>query len=235
MEWSKFWAENKKVIDDGAPRYMCCSSDGAKKLCVVNAPAPEDNAFLTIDCHPKFPELGKRLIKTSSELLVEHSDVQGVEVGEMIGLMRWGVCKVTEVTADTIVTEFLPDGDVKDCKRKLTWLSSSAQNHTVKLFEFDNLINKKSLDEEENFKDFINENNLAYMTVHGDAGMKALAVDDVVQIERRGLYRVDKAYGDKGKKGRDGLGGGEEELVLFMIPDGKKKAMSTLSTKLEHR
>jgi len=235
MEWSKFWAENKKVIDDGAPRYMCCSTEGAKKLRITNAPAPDDNVFLTIDCHPKFPELGKRLIKTSSELLVEDSDVQGVEVGEMIGLMRWGVCKVTDVNDDAIVAEFLPDGDVKDCKRKLTWLSESKQNHTVKLFEFDNLINKKSLEEEENFKDFINENNLAYMTVHGDAGMKSLAVDDVVQIERRGLYRVDKVYGDKGKGGKDVLGRGEEELVLFMIPDGKKKAMSSLSTKLEHR
>ena len=135
---------------------------------------------------------------------------------------------------DVIEGEFVPDGDVKACKRKLTWLSESAQNITVKLFEFDNLINKEKLEDGEDFKDFINESNLASMTVVGDAGMKALKVDDVIQIERRGLYRVDKVHGNKNGK-KDILGRGSEELALFMIPDGKKKAMSNLSTKLDHR
>ncbi|GMH57229.1 hypothetical protein TL16_g02326, partial [Triparma laevis f. inornata] len=223
MEWSKFWAENKKAIDDGAKRFMAVSTDGKKKIKLSNVDPPSANNFLTTDNHPKFAEVGKRLMKISSDLMVESSDVEGIQVGDLVGLMRWGVMKVTGV-GDVIEGDFVPDGDVKECKRKITWLSESDQNITVKLFEFDNLINKEKLEEGEDFKDFINESNLASMTVVGDAGMKNLGVDEVIQIERRGLYRVDKVHGAK-----------SEELVLFMIPDGKKKAMSSLSTKLDHR
>ena len=126
--------------------------------------------------------------------MIEASDVDGVEVGENIVLSRWGVVKITKVEGG-IEGEHVPDGDLKACKRKLTWLSESSQNIDVKLFEFDNLINKPALEEGENFKDFINENNLAHMVVTGDAGMRLLKQDDVIQIERRGLYRVDKVYG----------------------------------------
>jgi hypothetical protein len=46
----------------------------------------------------------------------------------------------------------------------------------------------------------------------------------VLQLERRGYFRVDKSYL-----------GPESPLVLYSIPDGKAGAMSTLSTKLTHR
>jgi glutamyl-tRNA synthetase len=108
----------------------------------------------------------------------------------------------------------------------MTWLSESAQNIRAELFEFDNLINKEKLEEGEDFKDFINEDNLASMFAVCDANIKNLKKDDVIQIERRGLYRCDKVYGGKGEG---------KEIKLFMIPDGKTKAMSTLSTKLDHR
>lgn len=42
-----------------------------------------------------------------------------------------------------------------------------------------------------------------------------------LQLNRRGYFRFDHKEG--------------ETLHLFQIPDGKQKAMSTLSTKLEHR
>ena len=54
--------------------------------------------------------------------------------------------------------------------------------------------------------------------------MRNLNENDVLQIMRRGLYRVEKPYR-----------GAHAPLVLFQIPDGKTKAMSTLSTKLAHR
>ena len=240
MEWNKFWAVNKKEIDDKANRYMVVSKEGATTITITNAAAPSANTFVKTDNHPKFPDLGQRLLKVSSKAMVEKSDVDGVEVGENIVLSRWGVVKITKVEGG-IEGEHVPGGDLKACKRKLTWLSESKQNIEVKLFEFDNLINKPSLEEGENFKDFINEDNLAHMVVTGDAGMRLLKQDQVIQIERRGLYRVDKVFGRIGNdaKGGEGvggdLGGGGEGLVLFMVPDGKSKAMSTLGGKLEHR
>ena len=53
---------------------------------------------------------------------------------------------------------------------------------------------------------------------------RLLPKNAVVQIERRGYFRVDSPYVSP-----------SSPMVLFMIPDGKKKAMSTLSSKLTHR
>ena len=75
-----------------------------------------------------------------------------------------------------------------------------------------------------NFKDFINPNTMAQSTVIGDMGLKGLQKDEIIQLERRGFYRVDRPYINE-KRG----------LVLYMIPDGKAKAMSGLSGKLAHR
>ena len=223
MEWSKFWAENKKHIDDDAKRFMAVSEDGKATLNIKNVASDADNHFFQTDNHPKFPAMGKRLVKISNKVYLEASDLDGVAEGEEITLMRWGVVKITKVdgAANVYEGEFMKDSDPKVPKRKATWLSESAQNVRAELFEFDNLINKPKLEEGEDFKDFINENNLDSQFAICDAGMKALKVDEVIQIERRGLFRVD-AVGSKG-------------LKLFMIPDGKSKAMSTLSTKLVHR
>ena len=240
MEWGKFWAVNKKSIDDNAKRFMAISKEGKVAIKVVNAADAGKNEFIKALNHPKFPELGQRLLKVSSSILVESSDMENVQVGEEIVLMRWGVVKITKVDGG-FEGEFVPDGDFKDAKkRKITWLSASDQNIEVKLYEFDNLINKAKLEENENFKDFLNTNNLASTVVHGDPGMKSLKQDQVIQIERRGLFRVDKVYGRIGNakrsaEGKEKLGGGDGGLVLFMIPDGKKRAISTLSTKLDHR
>ena len=46
---------------------------------------------------------------------------------------------------------------------------------------------------------------------------------DVIQLERRGFYICDRPYL-----------GPSKPPVLFMIPDGKTKAMSTLSGMLKH-
>jgi glutamyl-tRNA synthetase len=62
------------------------------------------------------------------------------------------------------------------------------------------------------------------MAAIGDHGLRNLQRNDVIQLERRGYFRVDSPYLSK-----------EKPLVLFMIPDGKQRAMSTLSTNLAHR
>ena len=58
-----------------------------------------------------------------------------------------------------------------------------------------------------------------------DACCRLLKAGDVIQLERRGFYRVDAAYG----------GDDSKPLQLFNVPDGKTRAMSTLSSALAHR
>eukprot|EP00550_Attheya_septentrionalis_P007569 CAMPEP_0198295576 /NCGR_PEP_ID=MMETSP1449-20131203/28375_1 /TAXON_ID=420275 /ORGANISM="Attheya septentrionalis, Strain CCMP2084" /LENGTH=58 /DNA_ID=CAMNT_0043995929 /DNA_START=23 /DNA_END=195 /DNA_ORIENTATION=- len=51
----------------------------------------------------------------------------------------------------------------------------------------------------------------------GDAGLKTLQHHEVIQLERRGYYRVDRPYISE-----------EKPLILFMVPDGKTKSMGGL-------
>lgn len=134
-----------------------------------------------------------------------------------------GVVKMTRVEGG-LEGEYVPDGDFKAAKRKLTWLASTGNNAMCVLTEFDNLVTKDKLDEEDEFEDFINPNTLATTEAIGDAGLKTLQEHDVIQLERRGYYRVDRPYVSP-----------EKPIVLFMIPDGKEKAMSGLAGKLAHR
>lgn len=52
-----------------------------------------------------------------------------------------------------------------------------------------------------------------------------LSVCQVVQLERKGFYRCDRPYG----------GSADQPAVLYLIPDGRTKAMSTLTSALGHR
>lgn len=214
-------------------------------LTVTNAGDGAD--FVSTDYLPKDPSFGKRLVRTGKRLLLEKVDTEGMEVGENIVLTRWGeswplfhdicgttfpisscyfpigVVQLTKVEGG-LEGVFVPDGDVKAAKRKLSWLADVPENVPVILSEFDNLVSKEKLEEDDNFEDFINPDTWAETEVIGDAGLRTLKEHDIIQLERRGFYRVDRPYVNEGKK-----------LMLFMIPDGKKKAMSGLDGKLAHR
>jgi len=230
MEWNKFWAKNKKEIDPLSKRFMAVSSrENCARVKVVNAPAMSANAFITTEYFPKDATAGKRIVRIGTDVLVEKSDVEGIQVGEDIVLMRWGLVKVTKVDGDSIEGEYVDtesgSEQLKNAKRKLTWLADCEENVAVKLYEFDNLISKASLEEGEDYKDFINENNKAVSEAIGDSGLKRLKENDVIQLERRGFFRVDKAW----------AAGKGNEIELITIPDGKSKAMSTITGKLAHR
>jgi glutamyl-tRNA synthetase len=96
-------------------------------------------------------------------------------------------------------------------------------NASVILTEFDHLVTKDKLEEEDKFEDFVNHNTIATTKVVGDAGLKTLQEHDIIQLERRGFYRVDQPYFSEDKP-----------IVLYMIPDGKSKSMGGLTGKLAH-
>ena len=221
MEWSKFWAENKKEIDKYSKRFMAIDKEQHVALTITNA--GDGMEYLSTDYLPKDPSFGKRLVRIGKKVLLETVDTEGMEVGENIVLTRWGVVKLTKVEGG-LEGVFDPDGDVKAAKRKLSWIADVADNIPVVLSEFDNLISKEKLEEEDKFEDFINPDTQAETEVIGDPGLKTLKENDIIQLERRGFYRVDRPYVNESKP-----------LMLFMIPDGKKKAMSGLDGKLAHR
>ena len=135
-----------------------------------------------------------------------------------------GVVKITKVDG-ALEGEYVPNGDFKAAKRKLSWIANAPKdNLTVVLTEFDDLITKDKLEEGDNFDDYINPTTIATTEVIGDAALKTLGEHDIIQLERRGYYRVDRPYINPDKP-----------IVLYMIPDGKTKAMSGQAGKLAHK
>lgn len=223
MDWSSFWALNKKEIDKTAKRFMAIDKTEHVSLKITNAPTAESLSYLTTDLHPKDPSLGQRLVRISPDVLLETVDTEGMVVGEMFVLVRWGVMKLLKVDGG-LEAEYVPDGDFKTAKRKLSWIAAVDANTPCVLTEFDNLVTKEKLEEDEDFKEFLNPCTLATTDIIGDAGLKMLQKNEIIQLERRGYYRVDRPY-----MGRD------KPLILFMVPDGKVKAMGGLAGKLAHR
>ena len=109
-------------------------------------------------------------------------------------------------------------------KKKVTWVADDGQQCEVILAEFDHLISKAKLEDGEEMEDFLNTNTKQETLACGEAALRTVQENTILQLERRGYYRVERPYISAKKP-----------MVLYMIPDGKVKAMSTLSTKMAHR
>jgi glutamyl-tRNA synthetase len=83
------------------------------------------------------------------------------------------------------------------------------------MVEFDHLISKAKLEEEENFKDFLNPVTRLESDGLADACLRVIPAGEVIQLERKGFFRVDRAYG-----------GPECPAILFGIPDGRAKTLN---------
>ena len=222
MVWHTFFASNKKEIDGKAKRYMAIDKENHVKLIITNGPREADFAFKETTFHPKDPDMGSRVVRLSDTVLLESVDVEGIVPGEDIVLIRWGVIKISKV-GDVLEGEYLLDGDFKNAKRKLSWIADVKSNCQALIFEYDHLVTKAKLEEEDNFQDHITPTTMATTEVIGDAGLVTLKENDIIQLERRGFYRVDKPYMGKGKP-----------VQLITIPDGRSKTMGGLEGKLAH-
>jgi glutamyl-tRNA synthetase len=228
MEWDKFWATNKKAIDPKAGRYFGIQKEGAVPLKITNQ--PKGLAIKAVDLHPKLPENGSKSLIISQDLLIEGDDASSIENGEEITLMRWGNVIVKKVTKgkDGKVTgiegEFNPTGDFKKTKKKICWLADTPNLVPVILTEFDHLISKRKLEEGDEFRDHLTPVTKSETAGLTDAALRLEQTGAIVQLERRGFYRIDRCYQ-----------GPNKPAILFMVPDGKQGAMSSLSTKLAHK
>jgi glutamyl-tRNA synthetase len=236
MEWDKFWSQNAKIMDKTASRFFAVGAESGVPLVLANFPEAEEGSGLQVQLHPKDPSLGYKVMTTGSQLLVEREDAAQFVVGEEVTLMRWGNAVITSITkdGDGVITgaagEYRPKGDPRKTKQKLTWLSRHEDGaHLVPctIVEFDHIIDKARLAKGEDPFDFLTTRNhptRVDTASWAESATRQLQKNAIIQIERRGYFRVDSPYISP-----------TSPMVLFMIPDGKKKAMSTLSSSLEHR
>ncbi|TVY23052.1 putative glutamate--tRNA ligase, cytoplasmic [Lachnellula hyalina] len=213
MDWTNFWASNKKEIDPIAPRHTSVDAINAVKATVLNGPEKpytEDKPK-----HNKNPAVGTKKVAYSKNLLFDQEDAKLFKQDEEITLMNWGNAYVRKIVGSDPVTalelELHLEGDVKKTEKKVTWLSEDQDLVKAEVYEFDYLMTKDKLEEGDNWEDFVNPNSSSKIEALVDANAPDLKADDIIQLERKGYYRVDKAA--EGGKG----------LVLFGIPTGKTK------------
>ena len=139
--------------------------------------------------------------------------------------MEWGNAYVRKITSnatqiESMEFELLLSGDYRKTT-KITWLGSSptVPFTPVLLLDYDYLITKKKLDEEDSVENFITPVTEFRVEAIGDANLRGLKKGDIIQFERKTYYIVDKAFGEKSVLEEGGVGEGRVECIA--IPDGK--------------
>lgn len=222
MEWDKIWAYNKNVIDPKSPRYRAIANPVRIEL--VNG--PEEPYFQTVPVHDKVSELGSKPITFSKTIIIEKDDADYIQADEKITLMKWGNAIVKEKSEVDGVVSIKAELCVEDTNykgtKKLTWIADLPELQCkVNLMEYDHLITKKKIEDGDNVTDFTNHNSKLTTLAIGEGTMRNLKVGQHIQIERRGFFYVDK------------IACGLTNLTLNFVPDGKAKAMSTISHKID--
>jgi glutamyl-tRNA synthetase len=133
--------------------------------------------------------------------------------------MDWGNAIIRKINIDpsdksviSIEADLNLAGDFKKTDKKITWIANVPSSLTpVILTTFDHLITKDKLEENDKLEDFVNHQSVFKVNAFGDVNMKTLPVGSIIQFERKGYYRLDRAYdAETGQPGE-----------FFLVPDGK--------------
>ncbi|KAL4244909.1 class-I aminoacyl-tRNA synthetase family protein [Abortiporus biennis] len=222
LEWDSLWTMNKKIIDPIAPRFWAISKEGAVPVTIIGGPAEPE--VKTLPKHKKNPDVGEKKTVFSSNILIEQEDALSFDDQEEITLMDWGNAFVRskKVDADGKITsiemELHLEGDFRKTKKKITWLSAPTSTHPLidsTLLDYDYLITKKKLEENDDVKDFVTPVTEFREEVFADANVKDLKKGDIIQFERKGYYIFDGVSKETGK------------LEFIQIPDGRAASIAS--------
>lgn len=217
LDWTLFWATNKKYIDPVAPRYTVV--DGKDAVTVTINGGPSEPYTESKPKHLKNPDIGMKPVIYSSEILIDQEDAKTFKQDEEITLMAWGNAIVRRIshssTNSSIISSITMDlhlaGDFKTTEKKITWLSTRGQKPLkVELYDFDFLITKEKLEEDDNIDDFLTPQTIFQSEGLADPSIAELRRDDIIQFERKGYFRVDRPVTDS------------EPAAFFNIPTGSK-------------
>jgi len=139
-------------------------------------------------------------------------------VTNKITLMDWGNAIIREIDSDSkgnitsIKADLHLDGDFKKTDKKITWIANVKESLTpCILTTFDHLITKEKLDENDKLEDYVNHDSVTHVEALGDVNMKTLLLGSIIQFERKGYFRMDRAYNPDTKEAGE----------FFLVPDGK--------------
>mgnify|MGYP000352555504 CR=1 FL=1 len=181
---------------------------------------------LEVDWHPKDKSIGTRTQYRANKLLIEYDDAKEIVEGQKLTLYKWGNSLVTKVEKDgdvikSISVKLTPE-DLNFKKTKVVHWVPLADNTNAKvlLVEYDHLITVKKMEEDTKIEDVVNTKSRYETVALAESEILNLKKGDFVQLERRGYYYIDKDAS-------------EGMMTLHFIPDGKSKAVSVVSMKVD--
>jgi len=220
LEWDSIWTLNKKVIDPVAPRHWAILKGKSVPTTVKGGPgSPEVKSQPK---HKKNSAIGQKTTVYTSSILLEQEDAASFEDQEEITLMDWGNAFVRSKTVDAsgvitaIELDLHVEGDFRKTKKKITWLAQPTDVHPlvpVTLLDYDYLITKKKLEENDNVDDFITPVTEFREEALADANVHDLKKGDIIQFERKGYFIYDGEVNDV------------KEFIL--IPDGRAASIAS--------
>lgn len=222
MEWSKIWYFNTQIIDPISPRYTAVSNT-LKVRCNVAEQCHLEKGVKAL--HKKNAELGDKVFFKSDVIYLDAEDVLLVKENEEVTLMDWCNAFIKDIKlndqglpaeASLILN---PEGNVKKTKQKLTWIPDNQDSVVLTLNEYDHILTKKKPDPEESIDDLIAKVSRYSQEALGEAALADVKQGDIIQLERRGYYIVDKIEGNR--------------KILIYIPDGRDK-VNHLSAKAQY-
>ncbi|XP_021733478.1 glutamate--tRNA ligase, cytoplasmic-like [Chenopodium quinoa] len=215
MEWDKLWTINKKIIDPVCARHTAVIEE--RCVLVTLTDGPEQPFTRIIPRHKKYEGAGEKCTTFTKNIWIDHADAEAISVNEEVTFMDWGNAIIKEIKKDEagnvaqLIGVLNLDGSVKTTKLKLTWLPEIDELVKLQLMEFDYLISKKKVEEDEDFLDVLNPVTKKETLAIGDANMRNLKHGEVIQLERKGYFRCDVPYVRHSKP-----------IILFAIPDGRQ-------------
>ena len=221
MEWDKIWAMNKKVIDPVAPRFTTVNKGYHVEVRIKDVKVESVQA----DKHPKDPNVGQKTVWRGPTIVIDGVDAEALKEGENTTFINWGNLIIDKVHKKNDKIEFVeatPNLDNKDFKKtlKVTWLAkieaeAAAAFVPAVCVHFDHIISKPVLDKNDDFKNFVNNNTETRIEMLGDPELKNLQKGDIIQIQRRGFFIVDRPYSPPNPNLCK-----TNPIILIAIPDG---------------
>ncbi|GAA5862679.1 hypothetical protein JCM3774_001883 [Rhodotorula dairenensis] len=230
LEWDSIWNTNKKVIDPVAPRFVALDKAGLVRVKIVSGegkPAAGQLESKEVLKHKKNPDVGTKTTYYADEIFVEQADAASFNPDEEVTLMDWGNAIVRKISragggasdgpVESLEMELHLAGDFKKTKKKVTWLAAPSDLTPVTLLDYDYLITKKKLEEDDKVEELLNPKTEYRTEAIADHNVRSLAAGTIIQFERKGFYIVDKAF-DPTKP--------DSPAELILIPDGKASSIA---------
>ncbi|KAE8142363.1 hypothetical protein BDV38DRAFT_268059 [Aspergillus pseudotamarii] len=213
MDWTRFWAMNKKHIDPVAARYTAIPKVEAVTALVDGI----EMSMSAEKLRHKNRSLGTKTVVFNKEILIGQADARLFEENERITLMNWGNAVIDKIGTSSQTGKISSlrlrldlTSDVKTTDKKITWLAKEAGNLIpAKLYTFNHLLMKDKLEKDDDLTSCLTIPSERCTEAWADCNVSRLAEDDIIQFDRIGYFRVDRAYR------------GGDAVVLFNIPTGK--------------